>query len=63
MIVVDTSVWVDLFITKNSIRSYLAEKAFEIIEEMEIEIYAPKLFVIEFTSTMKRLAGDLIPTG
>jgi len=63
MIVVDTSVWVDLFIAKNSKRSNLAEKAFEFIEKMEIEIYAPKLFVVEFISTMKRLVGDLIPTG
>ena len=63
MIVVDTSVWVDLFIAKNSKRSNLAEKVFEFIEKMEIEIYAPKLFVVEFISTMKRLVGDLIPTG
>ena len=63
MIVVDTSVWVDLFIAKNSKRSNLAEKAFEFIEKMEIEIYAPKLFVVEFISTMKRLVGDMIPTG
>ncbi len=33
MIVVDTSVWVDLFIPKNRARSDLAEKAFEVIEK------------------------------
>ncbi|ADC64382.1 PilT protein domain protein [Ferroglobus placidus DSM 10642] len=63
MIVVDTSVWVDLFIPKNKVRSDLAEKAFEVIEEKGIEIYAPKLFVIEFISMMKRLAGNMIPTN
>ena len=63
MIVVDTSVWVDLFVPKNEVRSDLAEKAFEVIEEKEMEIYAPKLFVIEFTSMMKRLVGNVIPTS
>ncbi len=28
-----------------------------------MEIYAPKLFIIEFTSMMKRLVGDMIPTN
>ena len=63
MVVVDTSIWVDLFIPKNRVRSNLAEKAFEIIEERGIEIYAPKLFVIEFISMMKRLVGNIIPTS
>ena len=63
MIVVDTSVWVDLFIPKNKVRSNLAEKVFEIIEEKEMEIYALKLFIIEFTSKMRRLVGDMIPTN
>ncbi len=63
MIVVDTSVWVDLFIPKNKVRSNLAEKVFEIIEEKEMEIYALKLFIIEFTSMMRRLVGDMIPTN
>ena len=63
MIVVDTSVWVDLFIPKNKVRSDLAEKVFEVIEEKEMEIYAPKLFVIEFTSMMRRLIGNMIPTS
>ncbi len=34
-----------------------------LIEEMGIEIYAPKLFVIEFISMMKRLVGNTIPTS
>ncbi len=62
MIVVDTSVWVDLFIPKNRARSDLAEKAFEVIEKKGIEIYAPKLFVVELISMMKRLAGK-VPTN
>ncbi len=63
MIVVDTSVWVDLFIPKNKVRSNLAEKVFEVIEEKKMEIYALKLFIIEFTSKMRRLVGDMIPTN
>ena len=43
MIVIDTSVWVDLFVPKNRMRGELAERVFEIIEEREMEIYAPKL--------------------
>jgi len=61
MIVVDTSVWVDLFIPKNRRRSDLAEKVFETIERMGVEICAPRLFVIEFISIMKRLVGNEIP--
>jgi len=61
MIVIDTSVWVDLFIPKDKARSSLAEKAFEVIEGRGIEIYEPKLFVVEFISIMKRLVGDKIP--
>jgi predicted nucleic acid-binding protein len=63
MIVVDTSVWVDVFIPKNKARSDLTEKVFEIIERKGIEIYAPKLFVVEFVSMMKRLVGNMIPTN
>jgi predicted nucleic acid-binding protein len=63
MIVADTSVWVDLFIPKNKIRSDLAEKVFEVIEKRGLEIYAPKLFVVEFISIMKRLVGNMIPTN
>jgi len=63
MIVIDTSVWVDVFIPKNKLRSDLAEKVFEVIEKREIEIYAPKLFVVEFISIMKRLVGNTIPTN
>ena len=59
MIVVDTSVWVDLFIPKNKVRGDLAEKVFEVIEKRGIEIYAPKLFVVEFISMMKRLVGKV----
>jgi len=62
MIVVDTSVWVDLFIPKNKVRSDLAEKVFEVIEKKGIEIYAPKLFVVEFIGMMKMLAGK-VPTN
>ncbi len=62
MIVIDTSVWVDLFVPKNRMRGELAERVFEIIEEREMEIYAPKLFVVEFISTIKRLVGNAVPT-
>ena len=41
----------------------MAEKVFEIIERKGIEIYAPKLFVVEFVSMMKRLVGNMIPTN
>ncbi len=61
MITIDTSVWVDLFIPKNKTRSDLAEKIFEVVENKGIEIYVPKLFVVEFISVMKRLVGDKIP--
>jgi len=57
MIVIDTSVWIDLFIPKNEKRNRIAKRIFQIIEENEIEIYAPNLFVIEFISIMKRLVG------
>ncbi len=63
MIVVDTSVWVELFIPKNKVRSNLAEKVFEIIEEKDMEIYALKLFIIEFTIMMRGLVGDMMPTN
>ncbi|WP_290899223.1 hypothetical protein [Ferroglobus sp.] len=63
MIVVDTPGWVDLFIPKNKVRSDLVEKVIEVIEEKEMEIYAPKLFIIEFTSMMWKLVGDMIPTN
>ncbi len=61
MIVVDTSVWIDLFILKDADRSILAEKIFEIIENKEIEIYEPRIFVIEFISVIKRIVGKEAP--
>jgi len=63
MMVVNTLVWLDLFIPKNKVRSDLAEKAFEVIEKRGIEIYAPKLFVVKFISMMKRLVKNMIPTN
>jgi len=50
MIVVDTSVWLDLFL-EDSDRKKIAE---EFIEVVEVTIYEPEVFKIELAGTLSR---------
>ncbi len=58
MFVIDTSVWVDIFLPKNKNRSKLAEI---LLENISGPIFEPKIFVVELTSLVKRLAKKEIP--
>ena len=54
MITLDTSVLVDLFLPVEEARKVKAKRVIEIVEEREIEIYNPKIFIIEFLSVLRR---------
>ncbi|RLI74569.1 hypothetical protein DRO97_05715 [Archaeoglobales archaeon] len=53
MIVIDSSVWFDLFNIDSSRRS-LAKEFFELVESKNIPILEPKVFEIEFISLLSR---------
>ena len=57
MIVVDTSVFVDLLAPRDPNRHELAKKLFSLVERRGITIYAPRLMVVELISVLKRTIG------
>ena len=56
MIVVDSSVWFDLFNLDLS-RNTLAKKFFEEVEHLDIPIVEPKVFEVEFVGLLSRRYG------
>jgi len=60
-LVIDTSVFIDLVFIIDPKRSYIAEKLFNLIHEMSIEIFAPFLFKVELVGILsRRLQKDKI---
>lgn len=53
MIVIDTSVWLDLFL-EDSYRRNLAENLIKLIEEKKLQIYEPEVFKIELAGVLAR---------
>jgi len=63
MVTLDTSVLADLFLPVEEGRKVKVKKVIEIVEGREIEIYNPKIFVIEFMSVLRRfLPKDMVDT-
>jgi predicted nucleic acid-binding protein len=54
MVTLDTSVLADLFLPVEKERKAKVKKIIEIVERREIEIYNPKIFIIEFMSVLRR---------
>ena len=54
MVTLDTSVLADLFLPVEEERKVKAKGVIETVEEREIEIYNPKIFIIEFLSILRR---------
>lgn len=54
MIVVDTSVFIDLFFEYDRKRTKLADALFKTIEEKEAPIFEPKVFKIELIGQLVR---------
>ena len=54
MVTLDTSVFADLFLPVEEERKVKAKGIIEIVEEREIELYNPKIFIIEFMSILRR---------
>jgi predicted nucleic acid-binding protein len=54
MVTLDTSVLADLFLPVEEERKVKVKKIIEIVEVREIEIYNPKVFVIELMSVLRR---------
>lgn len=54
MVTLDTSVLADLFLPVEEERKVKAKGIIEIVEEREMEIYNPKIFIIEFLSILRR---------
>ena len=54
MVTLDTSVLADLFLPVEKERKAKVKKIIEIVEGREIEIYNPKIFIIEFMSILRR---------
>jgi predicted nucleic acid-binding protein len=64
MVTLDTSVLVDLFLPVEEGRKVKARGIIEIVEEREIEIYNPKIFIIEFLSILRRfLSKEMVETA
>lgn len=53
MIVIDTSVWLDLFL-ENQHRRSLAENLIRLVEEKELQIYEPEVFKVELAGVLAR---------
>lgn len=53
MIVIDTSVWLDLFL-ENQHRRSLAENLIKLVEEKELQIYEPEVFKVELAGVLAR---------
>ena len=61
MITLDTSVLADLFLPVEEERKVKVKEVIEIVEGREIEIYNPKIFIIEFLSILRRfLPKDMV---
>jgi predicted nucleic acid-binding protein len=54
MVTFDTSVLADLFLPVEKERKVKVKEIIEIVEGREIEIYNPKVFVIELMSVLRR---------
>ena len=54
MIVVDTSIFIDLFFEYDRKRTKLADALFKTIEEKEVPIFEPKVFKIELIGQLVR---------
>ncbi|MDI6884884.1 MAG: type II toxin-antitoxin system VapC family toxin [archaeon] len=64
MVTLDTSVLADLFLPVEEGRKVKAKGIIEIVEEREIEIYNPKIFIIEFLSILRRfLSKEMVETA
>jgi len=62
MIVIDTSIFIDLLFEYNSERTRSAEKLFSILEENGLTIVEPDLFKVEFTGQIaRRIKKELAP--
>ena len=62
MIVIDTSIFIDLLFEYNSERTRSAEKLFTILEENGLTIVEPDLFKVEFTGQIaRRIKKELAP--
>lgn len=62
MIVVDTSVFIDLLFEYNSSRTQSAEELFSILEENDLTVLEPDLFKIELMGQIaRRVKRDLAP--
>jgi len=57
MIVIDTSVFVDLLAPRDQARHKMAEEFFRLVERLDLAIYAPRLMVVELISVLKRAIG------
>lgn len=61
MVTLDTSVLADLFLPVEEGRKVKAKEIIEIVEERELGIYNPKIFIIEFLSILRRfLSKELV---
>ena len=64
MVTLDTSVLADLFLPVEEGRKRKAKGIIEIVEEREIEIYNPKIFIIELLSILRRfLSKEMVETA
>lgn len=64
MVTLDPSVLVDLFLPVEEGRKVKAKEIIEIVEEREIEIYNPRIFIIEFLSILRRfLSKEMVETA
>ncbi|MCX6669570.1 MAG: type II toxin-antitoxin system VapC family toxin [Methanothrix sp.] len=62
MIVVDTSVFIDLLFEYDSVRTHSAEELFSILEEKGLTILEPDLFKVELSGQIaRRVKRDLAP--
>jgi hypothetical protein len=64
MVTLDTSVLADLFLPVEEERKLKAKGIIEVVEEREIEIYNPKIFIIELLSILRRfLSKEMVETA
>jgi len=57
MIVIDTSVFVDLLAPRDQARHKMAGEFFRLVERLDLAIYAPRLMLVELISVLKRAIG------
>lgn len=64
MVTLDTSVLADLFLPVKEERKIKAKGIIEILEEREIALYNPKIFIIEFLSILRRfLSKEMVESS